>query len=49
MKRRHFLTSLGAVSATGWVGVTNLPQQVGQQWLLMVQPPPGNRFFRLLK
>ena len=39
----------GAVSATGWVGVTNLPQQVGQQWLLTVQPPPGNRFFRLLK
>ncbi len=39
----------GAVSATGWAGVTNAPVQVGERWQVIVQPPAGNRFYRLLK
>lgn len=38
-----------ALSAPNWVGVTNAPTQVGQQWQVIVRPPPGNRFYRLLK
>jgi hypothetical protein len=39
----------GALSTPNWVGVTNTPTQVGQQWQVIVQPPTGNRFYRLLK
>ncbi len=38
-----------ALSAPSWVGVTNAPTQVGQQWQVIVRPPTGNRFYRLLK
>ena len=39
----------GAMGTTNWVTVTNAPEQAGQEWQLIVQPPSGNRFFRLLK
>jgi hypothetical protein len=39
----------GAVGTTNWVGVTNSPMQVGQQWQLIALPPAGNKFYRLLK
>ena len=39
----------GALSTTNWLVVTNTPTQVGQHWQVIVQPPTGNRFYRLLK
>jgi hypothetical protein len=39
----------GSPVTTNWVGVSNAPVQVGQQWQLIAQPPAGNRFYRLLK
>ena len=39
----------GAMGTTNWAGVTNVPVQNGQEWEVIVQPPAGNRFYRLLK
>ena len=39
----------GVLGTTNWVSVTNSPVQVGSQLQVIVQPPSGNRFFRLLK
>jgi hypothetical protein len=39
----------GAVGTTNWVGVTNVPAQVGQQLQVQLQRPAGNRFYRLIK
>ena len=37
------------LGSANWTSVTNAPAQVGQQWQVIVQPPSGNRFYRLLK
>lgn len=39
----------GVLNTTNWVSVTNVPVQAGDQWQLIVQPSPGNRFYRLMK
>ena len=39
----------GVLGTTNWTSVTNAPAQNGQQWQVIVQPPSGNRFYRLLK
>lgn len=38
-----------ALGTTNWVSVTNSPVQVGAQLQVIVQPPAGNRFYRLVK
>jgi hypothetical protein len=39
----------GSLGTTNWVGVSNAPVQVGQQWQLIALPPAGNKFYRLSK
>jgi hypothetical protein len=37
----------GNVAAPGWVTVTNTPSVVGSEYQLTVNPPIGNKFYRL--
>jgi hypothetical protein len=37
------------LGTTNWAGVTNSPVQVGAQLQIIVQPPVGNRYYRLVK
>jgi hypothetical protein len=40
----------GVLATTNWTSVaTNGMTQVGERWQLTVQPPSGNRFYRLMK
>lgn len=38
-----------ALGTTNWLSVTNSPVQVGEQLQVILQPPTGNRFYRLIK
>jgi hypothetical protein len=37
------------LGTTNWVGVPDSPVQVGEQLQVIVHPPAGNRFYRLVK
>lgn len=37
------------VSGATWNNVTNVPEQTGSLWQVIVPTPAGNRFFRLVK
>ena len=39
----------GALGTANWVNVTNSPVQAGQELQVIVRPPSGNKFYRLLK
>jgi hypothetical protein len=39
----------GVLGTTNWVGVTNTPAHIGEQWQVIAHPPAGNRFYRLVK
>ena len=38
-----------ALGAPSWTGVTNVPAVVGSEKQVIVAPPVGNRFFRLIR
>ena len=39
----------GALDTTNWTSVTNLPAHVGDQSQVILPPPAGNRYYRLIK